>query len=76
MSRASARLFTVRSHLCLSDGTAAITLGGGGVGGWRRRGRGGGGGGDLIGINYASPSRPTVLLIHERDEGKVGRERE
>lgn len=33
-----------------------------------------GGGGDLIGINYASPHRPAVLLIHERNERKVGRE--
>lgn len=42
-----------------------------------RVGEGGeGGGGDLIGINYASPHRPAVLLIHERDERKVGRERE
>lgn len=39
-------------------------------------GEGEGGGGDLIGINYASPHRPAVLLIHERDERKVGRERE
>lgn len=43
----------------------------------RRVGVGGeGGGGDLIGINYASPHRPAVLLIHEKDERKVGRERE
>lgn len=35
-----------------------------------------GGGGDLIGINYASPHRPAVLLIHERDERKVEREGE
>ena len=31
-------------------------------------GGGEGGGGDLIRINYASPHRPAVLLIHERDE--------
>jgi len=67
--RASTRLFTVRSHLRLSDGTAAVAQGGGGGGGE------GGGGGDLIRINSASPHRPAVLLIHERDERKVGRER-
>ena len=39
-------------------------------------GDGEGGGEDLIGINDASPHRPAVLLIHERDERKVGRERE
>lgn len=34
------------------------------------------GGGDLIRINYASPHRLAVLLIHERDERKMRRERE
>lgn len=79
--RASARLFTVRSHLRLSGCKATITLGGEEergevvvVGG---RGCGVvGGGGDLIGINYASPHGPAVLLIHERDERKMRRERE
>lgn len=37
----------------------------------RKEGRGGKrGGGDLIRINYASPHRPVVLLIHERHERK------
>lgn len=35
-----------------------------------------GGGEDLIGINYAFPHGPAVLLIHERDERKMRRERE
>lgn len=34
------------------------------------------GGGDLIRINYAFPHRLAVLLIHERDERKMRRERE
>lgn len=76
--RASARLFTVRSHLRLSGCEATIALGGEEERGEVVVGVVGvvGGGGDLIGINYASPHGPAVLLIHERDERKMRRERE
>lgn len=61
-------------HACLLSDPISVCQ----TAGNRRPGRRGGGwwwgGGDLIRINYASPHRPAVLLIHERDERKVGRE--
>lgn len=60
-------------HACLPSDPISVCLTAWKPSPWEESRRGGG---DLIRINYAFPHRLAVLLIHERDERKMRRERE